>query len=191
MLKPSFVALCFLLAGMNSVLAQPIKSGLAVGDMPPAYDPTHLWGPDKGTNTCPVCKYGMLPAVQVWIQGEPDASTTALALHLEKATSKYASDKFKVFFVFIPAAGASETGYNTALQNWAQKSQLKNVAVTILNKESKSAHADYKINSKVKSTVLVYSRLTIRSSFVNVSKAADMKKLDDSIVASLRNKTKG
>lgn len=30
-----------------------VDSGIKVGDMVPAFDPMHVAGPDKGTNTCP------------------------------------------------------------------------------------------------------------------------------------------
>ncbi len=33
---------------------QPPDTGLKVGDFVPAYNPIHVAGPDKGTNTCPV-----------------------------------------------------------------------------------------------------------------------------------------
>ncbi len=33
---------------------QPPDTGLKVGDSVPAYNPIHVAGPDKGTNTCPV-----------------------------------------------------------------------------------------------------------------------------------------
>lgn len=33
---------------------QPPETGLKVGDPVPAYNPVHVAGPDKGTDTCPV-----------------------------------------------------------------------------------------------------------------------------------------
>ncbi|MCS7264915.1 MAG: hypothetical protein NZ805_08800 [Armatimonadetes bacterium] len=33
---------------------QPPDTGLKVGDIVPAYNPIHVAGPDKGTDTCPV-----------------------------------------------------------------------------------------------------------------------------------------
>ncbi len=33
---------------------QAPDTGLKVGDAVPAYNPIHVAGPDKGTNTCPV-----------------------------------------------------------------------------------------------------------------------------------------
>lgn len=47
-----------LLSAMLSVWAQQKEqvpdTGLKVGDVVPAYNPIHVAGPDKGTNTCPV-----------------------------------------------------------------------------------------------------------------------------------------
>ncbi len=38
-----------------SVWAQQVPdTGLKLGDPVPAYNPIHVAGPDKGTNTCPV-----------------------------------------------------------------------------------------------------------------------------------------
>lgn len=33
---------------------QPPDTGLKVGDAVPSYNPIHVAGPNKGTNTCPV-----------------------------------------------------------------------------------------------------------------------------------------
>lgn len=45
----------FLLSAAICVLgALAQTSGLSPGDFAPAYDPTHVAGPDKGTTTCPV-----------------------------------------------------------------------------------------------------------------------------------------
>ncbi len=47
--------ICFLLCAAICVLgALAQTSGLAPGDFAPAYNPTHLTGPDKGTTICPV-----------------------------------------------------------------------------------------------------------------------------------------
>ncbi|MBI3268632.1 MAG: hypothetical protein HYZ53_06390 [Planctomycetes bacterium] len=34
--------------------AEEVQSGKNVGENLPAYDPTHIAGPDKGSNKCPV-----------------------------------------------------------------------------------------------------------------------------------------
>ncbi|MFA0730777.1 MAG: hypothetical protein LKKZDAJK_001731 [Candidatus Fervidibacter sp.] len=45
-----------LLTGLMLWAQQPQApdTGLKVGDSVPAYNPVHVAGPDKGTNTCPV-----------------------------------------------------------------------------------------------------------------------------------------
>lgn len=40
--------------GVWAQQAQAPNTGLKVGDGVPAYNPIHVAGPDKGTNTCPV-----------------------------------------------------------------------------------------------------------------------------------------
>ena len=46
------VALVAVLGGI--AWAEDVDSGKAVGENLPAYNPQHLAGPDRGTNTCPV-----------------------------------------------------------------------------------------------------------------------------------------
>lgn len=45
-----------LLAGEGSVSKseEKLQSGLELGKILPAFNPIHVTGPDKGTNTCPV-----------------------------------------------------------------------------------------------------------------------------------------
>ncbi len=43
-----------LLWAQNAPEKKPPDTGLKVGDPVPAYNPIHLAGPDKGTDTCPV-----------------------------------------------------------------------------------------------------------------------------------------
>lgn len=35
-----------------------LSSGLNIGEDQPSFIPFHAFGPDRGTRTCPVCKYG-------------------------------------------------------------------------------------------------------------------------------------
>lgn len=37
-----------------ATLAEPVSSGLKVGERTPAHHPFHVTGPDAGTDTCPV-----------------------------------------------------------------------------------------------------------------------------------------
>ncbi|MCF1716822.1 hypothetical protein L0U88_19425 [Flavihumibacter sp. RY-1] len=47
-------------------------SGLAVGEDQPSFIPYHAYGPDKGTRTCPVCKYGRYHGLLYFVGNRPD-----------------------------------------------------------------------------------------------------------------------
>jgi protocatechuate 3,4-dioxygenase, beta subunit len=47
-------------------------SGLQIGEDNPSFIPFHAWGPDKGTRTCPVCKYGRYHGVVYFVGNNPD-----------------------------------------------------------------------------------------------------------------------
>jgi protocatechuate 3,4-dioxygenase, beta subunit len=160
-------ALTFLAIAVNKTdePAKGVDSGLRVGEMAPAYDPTHVAGPDKGTETCPVCKYGKRPAVQAWINGDDPENMKGLAEAMHDAVVKHSGKEFKAFIVVVadkPSAGRD-------LQKWAETLPFQDVAVTFLPKNS-DAIEQYKINldSAVKNTVFVYRDRKIDSKFVNL-----------------------
>lgn len=49
----TLLALSLAVVAQSQEQAAP-DTGLKVGDAVPAYNPVHVAGPDKGTNTCPV-----------------------------------------------------------------------------------------------------------------------------------------
>lgn len=50
----ALVALVGTIGAQESSSKEALKSGLDKGSILPAYNPRHVAGPDKGTNTCPV-----------------------------------------------------------------------------------------------------------------------------------------
>ena len=145
---------------------RPLESGLKLGEFIPAYEPTHVAGPDSGTKTCPICKYGDLPAVQVWVNGDSDANIRAISNRLE---SKVASSKhqLKAFIVVMtdPAHGVTESSVKA---KWGGHS--KRVAFAYIPKDSEAAK-NYEINtsSEVKNTVFVYKGMKLKTKFVNLN----------------------
>jgi len=53
-LAVSSAMLLLVALGVWAQQEQTPDTGLKVGDGVPAYNPIHVAGPDKGTNTCPV-----------------------------------------------------------------------------------------------------------------------------------------
>ena len=49
-----------------------IQSGLNIGEDQPSFIPFHAFGPDKGTRTCPVCKYGRYHGIVYFVGNNPN-----------------------------------------------------------------------------------------------------------------------
>ncbi len=167
MSKIAFAALAL----VTVAWAEAPKSGLKIGEYAVAYDPVHAWGPDKGTHTCPVCKYGMLPAVQVWVNGDDPANIRGIATTLEKLTQQYKAKKLKAFIVYLNPKQESEGTLSNRLAAYGRSWGLKNVALAYLPADQKQAIENYSINTgaDVKNTVLVYNKLKITTNIVNLS----------------------
>jgi protocatechuate 3,4-dioxygenase beta subunit len=58
----------------NYPLENPTKlnSGLEIGEDNPSFTPFHAFGPDKGTKTCPVCKYGRYHGIVYFVGNHPN-----------------------------------------------------------------------------------------------------------------------
>lgn len=162
-----------------------IVSGLAAGAYAPDFDPTHVWGPDKGTNTCPVCKYGPIPAVQVWVNGDDWNNVARIASTLETATNKFGADKFKSFAIYMNPEKKSGADAEGKLVEFAKRAKLNNVAVTYIpNPTDPQTAGKYQVNPEAKNTVFVYSGRRIMSNFVNLTAdKAGLDKLNSAISA--------
>lgn len=148
-----------------------LNSGVDKGAALPPFSPTHVTGPDKNTQTCPICKYGSRPAVQAWVNGDSDKNVVALVKALEKDTTQSADSKLKVFVVYINSKNepAGTLAKHAAAIGSATKAQ--NVSIMYLADANDEAIKGYGINTdaKVKNTVFVYKNRTVSSKFVNLT----------------------
>ncbi len=183
----SAASLLALLAGV-SAMAGP-TSGLKLGEFASAFEPHHVSGADKGTDTCPVCKYGLLPGVLVWVNGEHPEQAIPLAKTLDAKLSKVGTDRLRAFFVFYNPGTKSASQYKADVAAMAAKAGLKRVAFTVLDSPKAEPVEAYKISADpaVKTTVLVYKKLRVKSKWVNYGgTAADQKALGTALDAVLK-----
>lgn len=147
-----------------------LKSGLQSGEMVSAFEPAHVTGPDAGTKTCPVCKYGKTPAVQVWVNGDKPENVSKIADALEAAIKMEGSDKLKGFIIFIKPKSMTEDALKGQLKMVADKCHLSNVALTYVDGPKSEFVGQYKINTSadVKNTVIVYHDMKVNANFVNL-----------------------
>jgi hypothetical protein len=161
-----FQALFF--AGLFPFTALAQNSGLAVGTGAPAFDPYHISGRDKGTKTCPMCKYGAkTDGLMVWINDDLKNYEKLLSF-LEAQYLTRNPNNWKTFIVFMNPNHESESLLKQKLNDFAQKLDLKNVAFTFITSPTDAETAGvYEINPKVKNTIFAYKKRVITKKFIN------------------------
>ncbi|MFN3729288.1 MAG: hypothetical protein ACK4XJ_06205 [Fimbriimonadaceae bacterium] len=157
-------------------VAGSVDSGLKVGEMVTPFHPKHVSGPDKGTDTCPPCKYGDRPQIQVWVNGDSLDNVKKIAGDLNKQVQANKAADLKAFVIFVVepskmadmqkkiADVATQTGYN-------------DIAMAVLPSDNPAVKA-YKMNldATVKNTVFVYRNKKVEAKFVNL--VADAKGIE-------------
>ncbi|MBS1716665.1 MAG: hypothetical protein JSS72_02905 [Armatimonadetes bacterium] len=140
------------------------------GEFVPSFEPTHVTGVDRGTQTCPICKYPTIPGAQVWVSGDEDANVGKLAADLETKISALGLKKFRTFVVFVKPKDTSTADFSKKLEKISEDYKLKNVALVYVSPND-SAIQDYGIDlssGRVKNTVMVYKGRRIIDNFVNL-----------------------
>ena len=167
--KPTLLALALTLPAAIIAFGG-MKSGPQPGQSLGAFEPTHVTGADAGTETCPVCKYGAIPAVQVWVNSDDMANVGKIGSALEAAIAKHGARSLKAFVVYINPTGKSSDAVTASLKSVAKANNLKNVAFTYLPSPKADPVSEYSINTdpSVKNTVLVYSNRKVVANFVNL-----------------------
>ncbi len=157
-----------------------VNSGLAVGEMVTPFHPKHIAGPDKGTDTCPPCKYGARPAVQAWVHPSEKADVVAaLAKTLSANVNAHKAADLKGFMIMLTMCQACEG----KASKFAEGSKIENLGIATLGVDNAALKA-YKVNpsSDVKNTVIVYKDKKVAAKFVNLTDSKeDLAKLEAAI----------
>lgn len=164
-------------------------SGLEIGEDNPSFTPFHAFGPDKGTRTCPVCKYGRFHGIVYFVGNNPnwvDIKKWLTFLDQESITrSKY----LKAYFVYGNEKNYSKVTRKEELEKIGQELNLKNIALTyvpsMLDKESE-VYLN-KINPEEENTFVVYKNRSIVDKFNNLKASSGNFK----IISSTLDKTQG
>ncbi|MCB0649535.1 MAG: hypothetical protein KDC49_22855 [Saprospiraceae bacterium] len=115
----------------RSVAKSP-KSGLSIGEDQPSFMPFHVYGPDKGKNVCPVCKYGRFLGL-IFFAGKSMTwnEITDWLNFLEQESIKMGKE-LKVYVVCTEEAGGNREKTIKKLEELGQKLGLKHLALTIV-----------------------------------------------------------
>jgi protocatechuate 3,4-dioxygenase, beta subunit len=165
------------------------QSGLDIGEDSPSFIPYHAFGPDKGTRTCPVCKYGRFHGIVYFVGSNPiweDIKKWLTFLEQESITRrKY----LKAYFVYGNEKDYNKNTRQKELEKIGTELNLKNIALTFVpSMTDKESEVNLnKINPNVENTFVIFKHRTIVDKFINFKPTTDNFK----VISSTLDKTKG
>jgi len=145
------------------------KSGRAIGENSPAFEPQHVWGPDKGTRACPMCVYGNRQGVLFWLNSDSDwENAKKLAKFLDQESERRGVAKFKSYLIYTNPRGMPSAEIEEMLTSFAKELSLRHIAVTYVPSPTDAKTTSLnEINPSLGNTVIVYKRRRVFDKFPN------------------------
>lgn len=146
------------------------KSGLEVGEDNPSFTPFHAWGPDKGTRTCPVCKYGRYHGLVYFVGNKPNWDEIKKWLTFFEQESAARSKYLKAYFVYGNENGYRKEQRQNELEQIGKELGLKYMALTFVpSMQDKESEVNLnKINPTVENTIILYRHRSIIAKFIDL-----------------------
>ncbi|MFN7172065.1 MAG: hypothetical protein ACK4P3_04680 [Fimbriimonadaceae bacterium] len=165
-MRTSHIFSAIALAALSMAAFAGPKAGSAV----PAYHPTHIAGPDKGTETCAVCKYGATPAVQAFVRGDSVENILSLAELLNSQVEQHGLDNFRAFIIIVDDGSVNLERVTVGM---ADKG-IEKVAVATIKPDS-AVLEQLEIDKDNKNTIVIYRdrKVSRVMSNVNVSETSE------------------
>jgi protocatechuate 3,4-dioxygenase beta subunit len=144
--------------------------GLHIGEDQPSFMPFHAFGPDKGTRTCPVCKYGRYHGIVYFVGDNPDWEEIKQWLIFLDGESVKREKYLKAYFVYGNAKNYNKQTRQTELDKIGTQSGLQKIALTFVPSftDNESEANLNKINPNAENTFVVYRHRTIVDKYVNL-----------------------
>ncbi len=168
---------------------ETVSSGLPVGYDQPSFIPYHAYGPDKGSQACPVCKYGRYHGIILFVGNKPDWPAIKQWLVFLEQESVKRRQYLKAYFVYGNSDGYDSKKRQKELEKIGEELQIKQMAlcfVPSLTDEETEMHLN-KINPLVKTTLIIYKHRRIVDKQINLKPSAD----NFQLVSDLLDKTRG
>lgn len=145
-------------------------SGLNIGEDQPSFTPFHAYGPDKGSQTCPVCKYGRFHGIVYFVGNKPDWTDIKRWLAYLERESEKRRIYLKAYFVYGNDQNYNKSGRQKELEKIGQELRIKQTALTCVPSFSDRESEIYlnKINPTVNNTFIVFKHSRIVDKYVNL-----------------------
>ena len=166
-----------------------IESGLDIGEDFPSITPYHAWGPDKGTNTCPVCRYGRYFGVMYFVGNIYDESEVKKWLLFLEEQSILRKKHFKAYLIYGNITNYDFKQINEKLSKLGEQLDLKNIAITFVPSFQDKESDVYltKIDSEAINTFIIYKNRNIIGKYVNFQATAENFKQVESMLSKHEN----
>ncbi len=147
-----------------------LQSGKQVGEDILSFTPRHAWGPDKGSRTCPVCKYGRYHGILYFVGNSPDWAEISNWLVFFERLGAERKQYLKTYFIYGNEEQYGINSRNKELENLGTRLNLQNVALTHLPSFTDRESEIYLngINPDAESTILIYKRSNVIANYVNL-----------------------
>jgi len=146
------------------------ESGKGVGESLSSFTPYHAFGPDKGTRTCPICKYGWYHGILYFVGDNPDWDEIKQWITFLDKESQQREKYLKTYFIYGNEHGYDEAKRLSYLENLGDELGLKNIALTFVPSFSDKSSDIYlnKVDQQVKNTFIIYRRSRIIGKFTSM-----------------------
>jgi protocatechuate 3,4-dioxygenase, beta subunit len=166
-----------------------IQSGLNIGEDQPSFIPFHAYGPDKGSQACPVCKYGRYHGILYFVGENPNWEDIKKWLRFLEMESIRRQQYLKAYFVYGNPQSFDKKARQTELENLGKELGLQKTALTFVpsfSDEATEANLN-QINPAVSNTFVIYKNRSIVDKFIELSPTPE----NFQLLSAVLDKTKG
>ncbi len=157
-------------------------SGKKIGEDMDSFTPHHAWGPDEGTTTCPVCKYGRYHGLLYFVGNNPDWPDIKKWLRFFEQEAKKRQEYLKVYFIYGNMVDYSATARRKTLTNLGVALGLEHTALTFVPSfsDTETEIDRAKIHQEVGNTIVLYRNRRIIDTFIEMKATrGNFKKISD------------
>lgn len=146
------------------------QSGLNIGEDQPSFTPFHAYGPDKGTQTCPVCKYGRYHGIIYFVGNHPNWNPIKKWLQFLEQESINRQEYLKVYFVYGNEQSDDKADRQKQLEQLGKELNIHKTALTFVPSFSDKGTEAYlnKINPEVQNTFIVFKHRNIVDKYIDL-----------------------
>lgn len=152
--------------GHPAARSHPV-SGNSVGEEVFSFLPYHAWGPDKGTRTCPVCKYGKHYGILFFSGKNADWDAIEKWVSFLEKESSMKGKQLKCFFI---CEDKKVPGQASKLEYLGRSLNIQHVALTYVPTfDDEASEVKYNnINPAVNTTFIIYRDSKIIGNYSNL-----------------------